>query len=82
MFTKEQIQEIEYKLSLLAKKDTQFKEAVVPLRGDETIAFVQDNTNVQLDVGRLVDNMMFHGISDFLNITTKYNRIIINIKLS
>ena len=73
MFTKEQIKEIEYKLSLLAKKDTQFKEAVVPLRGDETIAFVQGNTNVQLDVGRLVDNMMFHGISDFLNITTKYN---------
>lgn len=73
MFTKEQIQEIEYKLSLKAKKDTQFKEASLPLMGDETIAFVQNNTNVQLGVGKLVDSMMFHGISDFLNITTRYN---------
>ena len=73
MFTSEQIQEIEQKLALRGKKDTQFPLAQTPLRGDETIAIVQAGENVQLNAGRLVDNLILHGISDFLNITNRYN---------
>lgn len=45
MFTKEQIEEIRARLALTGYKDTQFKQATLPLNGDELVAIVQKGEN-------------------------------------
>lgn len=72
MFTVEQIKEIEYKLSLRSRKDTQFPDAQSPITGKETIAFVQDGKNVKWSIDKFIDNLVLFGMADFVNITDKY----------
>lgn len=45
MFTKEQIEEIRTRLALTGYKDTQFRQATLPLNGDELVAIVQKGEN-------------------------------------
>lgn len=77
MFTKEQIEEIYNKLLLYSKKDSQFKEAVFPLSGDEKIAFLQNGANVISSMKELINDLDKNLNHDFVNIssdfTTKYS---------
>lgn len=50
MFTQEQINEIEQRLALKGSKDTQLPEAELPLKGDETVAIIQEGENRNLPV--------------------------------
>lgn len=71
-FTQEDYKNIQKWLSLNAVKDTEFREAEIPLKGNETIAFVQNGRNVQWTVDKFLNNLIFQGIADFINLTTKY----------
>ena len=50
MFTQEQINEIEQRLALKGTKDSQLPKAELPLKGNETIAIIQDGINKNLPV--------------------------------
>ena len=73
MFTKEQIKEIEYKLFLRAKKDTQFEEAF-PLSGEEQLAIIQDNKNKKLSIKTLTQELYDSSVGGVLNISDKYKK--------
>lgn len=50
MFTQEQINEIEQRLALKGTKDSQLPEAELPLKGDETVAIIQEGENRNLPI--------------------------------
>lgn len=61
MFTEEQIKEIEQKLKLRSKKDTEFPKAKLPFDGSEELAFVQDNKNVIYGLQETINNLEING---------------------
>lgn len=73
-FTQEDYKKIEKWLLQSTKKDTQFAEAATPLKGNETIAFVQEGKNVRASVKDIVDQLFLLGVSDFINISDKYDQ--------
>lgn len=68
MFTSNQIEEIRKKLQLGGTKDTQFPLAD-SLKGNETIAIVQQGMNKQLGLKTLLESITKWSVSDFLNIS-------------
>lgn len=68
MFTSNQIEEIRRKLQLGGTKDTQFPLAD-SLKGNETIAIVQQGVNKQLGLKTLLESVTKWSVSDFLNIS-------------
>lgn len=68
MFTSNQIEEIRKKLQLGGTKDTQFP-LVNSLKGNETIAIVQQGINKQLGLKTLLESVTKWSMSDFLNIS-------------
>lgn len=68
MFTSNQIEEIRKKLQLGGTKDTQFPLAD-SLKGNETIAIVQQGINKQLGLKTLLESVTKWSVSDFLNIS-------------
>lgn len=78
-FTQEDYLKIERWLQSKGKKDTEFSKASTPLTGSETIAFVQNGHNVNAYVKDIVNQLFLLGISDFLNVTDKYNERLISL---
>ena len=70
-FTQEDYRKIEQWLQRNSVKDTEFQEAL-PLNGLETITLVQDEHNKKVFIKDLVDQIFKLGVSDFLNVTDKY----------
>ena len=68
MFTSSQIEEIRKKLQLGGVKDTQFPIAE-SLKGNETMAIVQQGQNKQLRLKTFIEKVGAYTISDFLNIS-------------
>lgn len=68
MFTSNQIEEIRKKLQLGGAKDTQFPLAN-SLKGNETIAIIQQGVNKQLGLKTLLESVTKWSVSDFLNIS-------------
>lgn len=79
-FTQEDYRKIEDYLKRKSIKDTQFDEAITPLNGGEEIAFVQNGKNVKTHVKDIVEQLFLLGVSDFMNITDKYNQSYIDLK--
>ena len=78
-FTQEDYKKIEQWLLANSRKDTDFISAVSPLDGKETIVLVQNNKNVNASVRDFVNQLFLLGVSDFLNITDKYNESYISL---
>lgn len=78
-FTQEDYRKIERYLKAKAIADTQLNVADLPLNGDETIAIVQNNHNVQMSVNSIVSQFFGLGVADFINVTDRYNASYINI---
>lgn len=78
-FTQEDYKKIEQWLLANSRKDTDFISAVSPLDGKETIVLVQNNKNVNASVRNFVNQLFLLGVSDFLNITDKYNESYISL---
>lgn len=68
MFTSNQIEEIRKKLQLGGTKDTQFPLAD-SLKGNETVAIIQQGINKQLSIKAFIESVTRWSISDFLNIS-------------
>lgn len=79
-FTQEDFRKIEDYIKRKSIKDTQFDEAITPLDGEEEIAFVQNGKNVKAHVKDIVEQLFLLGVSDFVNVTDKYNQSYINLK--
>lgn len=73
-FTQEDYLKIEKWLLNRTIKDTEFNNAVVPLKGTETIALVQNGQNVKTYVKDFVQQLFALGINDFLNVSALYNK--------
>lgn len=71
-FTQEDYRKIEKWLLANSVKDTEFDRASLPLKGNETVAFVQDGKNVNVFLKDLIEQIFLLGVSDFLNVTDKY----------
>lgn len=71
-FTQEDYRKIEKWLLANSVKDTEFAGASLPLKGNETVAFVQDGKNVNVLLKDLIKQIFLLGVSDFLNVTDKY----------
>lgn len=68
MFTSNQIEEIRKKLQLGGVKDTQFPLAG-PLKGNETMAIVQQGQNRQLGLKTFIEKVGMYTASDFINMS-------------
>lgn len=68
MFTSNQIEEIRKKLQLGGAKDTSFPLAG-PLKGNETMAIVQQGQNRQLGLKTFIEKVGMYTISDFINMS-------------
>ena len=72
-FTQEDYKKIQQWLAKNSVKDTEFNEANIPFNGEETITIVQGNQNKKVFLKDLVAQVFNLGISDFVNITDKYD---------
>ena len=68
MFTNSQIEEIRKKLQLGGRRDTSFPLAE-PLKGNETMAIVQQGQNKQLGLKTLIEKVGMYTMSDFINLS-------------
>ena len=78
-FTQEDYRKIEKWLLANSIKDTDFVGAATPLKGNETLAFVQDGKNVNVFLKDLIEQIFLLGVSDFLNVSDKYGESIISL---
>lgn len=78
-FTQDDYKKIQAWLTKNSVKDTEFNEALMPFNGNETIAFVQDGHNAKASLKDFVAQLLLLGVSDFLNITEKYNESYISL---
>lgn len=68
MFTSSQIEEIRKKLQLGGRRDTSFPLAE-SLKGNETMAIVQQGQNKQLGLKTLIEKVGMYTMSDFINLS-------------
>lgn len=73
------IKKIQAWLTKNSVKDTEFNEAIMPFNGNEIIAFVQNGHNAKVSLKDFVAQLLLLGVSDFLNITEKYNESYISL---
>lgn len=73
-FTREDYLKIEEWLKQNAIKDTEFKDAELPVKEQDTITLVQEGKNVKVSLKDFIDQLFNLGVSDFLNITDKYKQ--------
>lgn len=78
-FTQEDYRKIEKWLLANSRKDTDFVGAATPLKGNETVVLVQNGKNVKASVKDVVEQLFLLGVSDFVNITDKYNESYISL---
>lgn len=78
-FTQDDYKKIQAWLTKNSVKDTEFNEAIIPFNGNETIAFVQNGHNAKASLKDFVAQLLLLGVSDFLNITEKYNESYISL---
>ena len=79
-FTQEDYRKIEKWLLANSRKDTDFAGAATPLKGNEILAIVQNGQNMKVSLKDFIDQLFLLGVSDFVNITTKFGES--NISLS
>ena len=79
-FTQDDYKKIQQWLIRNSVKDTEFNEANIPFNGEETITIVQGNQNKKVFLKDLVSQVFNLGISDFVNITDKYDAPNINLE--
>lgn len=73
-FTQEDYKKIQSWLQQNAIKDTEFKNGLSTLTGDEIIAIVQNGCNVKLYLKDFIEQLILLGLPDFVNITVKFHK--------
>lgn len=72
-FTQDDYKKIQQWLTKNSVRDTEFNEANIPFKGEEIITVVQDNQNKKVPLRDLVSQIFNLGVSDFINVTDKYD---------
>ena len=72
-FTQDDYKKIQQWIIKNSVRDTEFNEANIPFNGEETITIVQGNQNKKVFLKDLIAQVFNLGISDFVNITDKYD---------
>ena len=72
-FTQEDYKKIQQWLIKNSVKDTEFNEANTPFNGNEIVSIVQGNQNKKVFLKDLIAQIFNLGVSDFVNITDKYD---------
>lgn len=72
-FTQEDYIKIQQWLIKNSVKDTEFNEATIPFNGNEIVSIVQGNQNKKVFLKDLLSQIFNLGVSDFVNITDKYD---------
>lgn len=72
-FTQEDYRKIQQWLTKNSVKDTEFNEANIPFNGNEIVSIVQGNQNKKVFLKDLIAQIFNLGVSDFVNITDKYD---------
>ena len=72
-FTQDDYKKIQQWLIKNSVKDTEFNEATIPFNGNEIVSIVQGNQNKKVFLKDLVSQIFNLGVSDFVNITDKYD---------
>lgn len=72
-FTQDDYKKIQQWLIKNSVKDTEFSEANIPFNGNEIVSIVQGDQNKKVFLKDLVSQIFNLGISDFVNITDKYD---------
>lgn len=73
-FTQEDFKKIQFWLQQNAIKDTEFKNGLSTLTGNEIIAIVQNGCNVKLHLKDFIEQLILLGLPDFVNITVKFHK--------
>lgn len=73
-FTQEDYKKIQSWLQQNAIKDTEFKNGLSTLTGNEIIAIVQNGCNVKLYLKDFIEQLILLGLPDFVNITVKFHK--------
>lgn len=79
-FTQDDYKKIREWLIRNSIRDTEFNEAVMPFKGNETIAFVQDGHNVKVYLKDFIKKLNLLGVHDFINITEASGESHINLE--
>lgn len=79
-FTQDDYKKIQQWLIKNSVKDTEFNEANIPFNGNEVVSIVQGSQNKKVLLKDLVSQIFNLGVSDFINITDKYDAPNINLE--
>lgn len=79
-FTQDDYKKIQQWLIKNSVKDTEFNEANIPFKGNEVVSIVQGSQNKKVLLKDLVSQIFNLGVSDFINITDKYDASNINLE--
>lgn len=75
MFTRQQIEEIRKGLAIYAKKDSQFTPAILPIRGNEEVAILQDGENRLMPIKDFIEILVLNQATDFINVSALHDSI-------
>lgn len=73
IFTREDILKIQNALIQLGRKDSEFKEANIPLNSNDYIAILQDGINKKVSINNLISTLGFIRNEDFINVTDRFD---------
>ena len=79
-FTQDDYKKIQQWLIENSVRDTEFNEANIPFKGNEIITIIQGNQNKKVFLKDLVAQIFNLGVSDFINVSEKYDAYIIDLE--
>ena len=79
IFTREDILKIQNALLQLGRKDSEFKDANVPLNSDDEIAILQDGINKKVSINNLLSTLGLLKKDDFINVSDRYDEYYIQL---
>lgn len=80
VFTQEDFKKIEEYLRRKSVKDTEFKQASIPLTGTESFSIVQNGENKKLDTKSFSRELGNLAIPDFINLTANYGAVKVSLE--
>lgn len=79
IFTREDILKIQNALLQLGRKDSEFKDANVPLNSNDEIAILQDGINKKVSINNLLSTLGLLKKDDFINVSDRYDEYYIQL---
>ena len=78
-FTREDVLKIQNALLQLGRKDSEFKDANIPLNSNDEIAILQDGINKKVSINNLLSTLGLLKRDDFINVSDRYDEYYIQL---